>query len=166
MPRETLTIRLAEPSDYDKLWAFFQENNRADVTAHFQPFPLTEESARFICHEEKKDRYYLAFDGEQLIGLSMLRGWDEGYDIPAYGLIIDYRLHTKGFGTVVVNHAFAEARSLGSPGVRITTHATNDAVNHFCRKHGFEMLSKEPIELDGKPNHKIVWQLNFTPDSA
>lgn len=157
-------IREVEPSDLDDLLRLFEENNRSEITKRFHPFPLTPEMAQFICAVPKKDRYYVAYYQGELVGLGMLRGWDEGYDIPAFGAFIDYRHHTKGFGGTIGDHAIAEARRIGSPAVRISGHVSNPVIHHYCSTRGFTLLSKDPIELDGKPDFKVVWQLDLADE--
>lgn len=155
-------LREAQESDYEEMLRFFAENNRIEITKRFRPFPLTPEMAHFICKEPKKDRYYVAYYEGKLVGLGMLRGWDEGYDIPAFGTFIDYRHHAKRFGITILDHAIADARRLGSPAIRISGHASNAVVVHYCESRGWTMLSKEPVELEGEPDFKMVWQMDLT----
>ena len=45
-----------------------------------------------------QDDYYVAARGEDLLGFSMLRGFDEGYEIPSFGIFVDHESHGQGIG--------------------------------------------------------------------
>ena len=71
----------------------FSRNAGIDTTRVFDPFPLTVETARTIAERPDKDRYFAAeLDGE-LLGITMLRGWEEGYETPSFGILVDREHH-------------------------------------------------------------------------
>lgn len=58
------------------------------------------------------DRFWGIFCGptplsDNLIGLIMLRGWDEGYKRPALGIYIDYKYGKKGLFTLALRYAIS-----------------------------------------------------------
>lgn len=123
--------------DEAALAAFFEENNRPEVTAHFHPFPLNAETAHRICAEPRRDRYFAAWDYDAIAGLAMLRGWDEGYAIPSFGIMVDHRRHGQGHGRALTEHALALAGELGCARVRLTVHADNTRAVELYQRAGF-----------------------------
>ncbi|GAH34656.1 unnamed protein product, partial [marine sediment metagenome] len=99
-----LEIRPVRRQDHQKISLFFKTNNISQITRHFTPFQLNDKSARYITRTDHKDPYYLALTQTQVIGLSMLRGWDEGFSTPSIGILIDYRYHNKGIGRKLMNY--------------------------------------------------------------
>jgi [ribosomal protein S18]-alanine N-acetyltransferase len=130
--------------DEASLAAFFEENNRPEVTKNFHPFPLDAESAHRICAEPRRDRYFAAWDYAEIAGLAMLRGWDEGYDVPSFGIIVDHRRHGKGYGKALTSHALELARQLGCERVRLTVHADNPRAVALYEKAGFKTTETLP----------------------
>ena len=155
----TITIRPVETGDYQALADFFAANDRAEVTGTFNPFPLTAETAHRIACVLKQDRYYVAVSGEPegaIVGLCMLRGWDEGYAVPSFGVFVDWRQHGRGLGRRLTEFAVAEAKALGCSRVRLTVFASNAPAVHLYRSVGFEETDRETVERDGEPDVKIV----------
>ena len=87
-----VVLREMGADDEDALAAFLSRNDVAEVTAHFHPFPLTPETARRLTRRTHDDRYYVAVDGSEIVALSMLRGWDQGYEVPSFGILVDQAL--------------------------------------------------------------------------
>ena len=54
----------------------------------FHPHPFTTEAARERAAYTGKDLYYVVIEGDEILGYGMLRGWDEGYEVPSLGIVI------------------------------------------------------------------------------
>ena len=87
MPFPDVAIREIGPEDRAELARFLEENDRPEIVRTFNPFPMTAATAERIAAAPRRDRYYGAFDDGRLVALSMLRGWDEGYDVPSFGIV-------------------------------------------------------------------------------
>src|SRR5208337_259421 len=97
----TSALELREIAETDEvcLASFFTDNNAPQVVRQFNPFPLTAELARTIAKVRCRDHYYGAFLGDRMVGFSMLRGWDDGYTVPSFGILIDRDFHGRGYGS-------------------------------------------------------------------
>ncbi len=74
---------------YEMLLQFFDEINCHEYTKNFSPHPLDKATALAICNYEGRDLYYaVLLNGMEIIAYGMLRGWDEGYEIPSIGLCV------------------------------------------------------------------------------
>ncbi len=56
---------------------------------YFTPFAFDEATVVGVLTRAREDVFGGFYRGGELIGFFMLRGWDEGYDVPALGVLID-----------------------------------------------------------------------------
>ncbi len=148
-----------EPIHGDDLAVFLEENDVPAVTGTFNPFPMSAESARKIAHLPRQDRYYGALMANRIICLSMLRGWDEGYVVPSFGIIVDYRYHSLGVGSRLLEYTIRQAQALSCSQIRLTVYSSNSPAVHLYRSRGFIEQTRESVNLMGKPDEKIVMVL-------
>ena len=59
-----------------------------DYSKYFIPFDFTVESVSAVLNKAEQDMYYGIYINSKLAGFYMLRGWDAGYEIPSYGVLI------------------------------------------------------------------------------
>jgi ribosomal protein S18 acetylase RimI-like enzyme len=137
-------IREILAEDAAALATFFSENNRPEITSTFYPFPLDEENARRIATVPRRDRYFAAWEGKAIVGLGMLRGWDEGFAVPSFGVVVDHRAQGRGFGRALSEHALAVAREAGCERVRLTVHANREPVVRLYERAGFRRADELP----------------------
>lgn len=150
------TIRQIQISDYEELIRFFEENNRAEITKRFHPFPLTPQTVYQITRASHLDRYYSAIWDGRIVGLCMLRGWDEGFDIPSFGVFVDYRCHGLGLGRLMTEFALDEARKLDCSTIRLSVYESNTNALNLYRAIGFREISREHLVLAGQADTKII----------
>lgn len=140
-------IRQLIASDTSMLARFFSLNNQPEIVKTFHPFPLNAESALKICAEPGKDRYFASFDGDVIEGFGMLRGWNEGYSIPSFGIFTDHRLQGRGVGRALTAYALKLSRELGCAKVRLSVHPDNARAVELYKKVGFEPAETLPNGL-------------------
>lgn len=152
----TATIRQVHDTDYEALARFFEENNKSEITRQFHPFPLSSQTAHQIACTSYLDRYYIAIWDEHIVGFCMLRGWDEGFEIPSFGIIVDYRHHKHNLGRQMTEFAISEARNLGCQSVRLSVYASNVRAMSFYLSLGFREISHESCVVAGESDEKII----------
>lgn len=151
-----IVIREIEGGDREALASFFCANNVPEITDHFTPFALDAKTAKRIACEEREDRYYLgAIEGE-VVAMTMLRGADEGFEIPSFGIMVDRRFHGKGLGRKMTEFTLSAARELGYDRVRLTVFAENKAAHTLYLSLGFKQVDKEQVEVTGQADTKII----------
>ncbi len=153
-----ITVRPIGVDDFPTLSRFFADNNVLSITRKFYPFPLTGQTAFEITQKSHKDRYYLAFMGETVVGLAMLRGWDEGYEVPSFGVLVDRRFHNRGIGKKLTRFALAEAKILGCRKVRLSVLASNASALHIYASLGFKETDRTTALARGEAETKIVME--------
>lgn len=162
-----LEVRPLGPGDGDALAELFTRNDRDAVTRTFDPFPLTADVAHRLAEHAGRDRCFGAFDPTgELVAMSMLRGWDEGFEIPSLGMLVDHEHHGRGIGGAVLDATIAAARGLGAGAVRLSVYATNPVAHRLYRGRGFTEIDRADVERAGGPDVRIVMLLEFGEDGA
>ncbi|MBI1912007.1 MAG: GNAT family N-acetyltransferase [Deltaproteobacteria bacterium] len=120
------------------LLEFFKTINIPLYTKDFSPHPFDEDNAKRICCYGGRDQYYgITLGGINIIGYGMLRGWDEGYEIPSIGLCILKEYQGKHLGKTFMN--FLEAASLlgGASKIMLKVKKDNKTAKALYDKQGF-----------------------------
>jgi [ribosomal protein S18]-alanine N-acetyltransferase len=157
----TLRFRSVGPTDVDILRELFESNLGSVVSKTFDPFPLTIEQAEKIALVPREDGYYLAFDQDRVVAMSMLRGFDEGYEIPSFGIFVDHEQHGRGIGRRLTVWTIEQAQALGCPSVRLSVYSQNSPAVRLYESLGFAEQSREPTERNGYMEEKIVMTLDL-----
>ena len=156
-----IQIREIKADDIDLLAQFFDNNNQPAITKHFHPFPLTYDTACTIATTRHRDRYYVAIDNK-IIGFCMLRGWDEGYEIPSFGVLVDHHHQGQGLGRKLTEFAISEAEKLSCKSVRLSVYTSNTRALHLYRSLKFKEISRQEISVDKVTDTKIVMLRTLT----
>lgn len=149
-PPRNLSIQPLKPADRADLIALFAAfTSDPGTVAFFHPHPFTAEYAIGLCDYPRRDRYYLARVDGLPVGYSMLRGWDEGYKVPSFGVGVHPGARGWGVGRALTTHAIAESRATGAPSLRLTVFKTNTTARRIYEKHGFRFSDKDADSLLG-----------------
>ncbi len=145
-------IRPVVAEDAPALAAFF-ETLAADEEAQtfFHPHPLTAEYAASLCRSvsTSRDGYFVAEYAGRIVGYSMLRGWDEGYEVPSWGGAVHPALRDAGIGKQLLVHAVLESVARGAKKMRLTVYKSNVRGVHVYGKIGFGFSEKDERSLVG-----------------
>jgi RimJ/RimL family protein N-acetyltransferase len=151
-----MEIRLIKEEDYELLAAFFSNNDIVAITRFFTPFPLTRKTARWIACEEHQDKYYFGIVDEAVIGFSMLRGWEEGYSIPSFGMFIDNAKHGLGYGKQLLDLTIDAASQLGCAQVRLSVRLGNQPAYRIYKSRGFKEIERTELVIKDTRDEKII----------
>lgn len=134
-----ISIRALTPADVSALGKLFLRLASDNASSHFHPHPLTLEEAQRVGNGQpgRRDEYFGACTETRVIGYGMLRGWDEGYDIPAFGVAVDPDYRRRGVARKLLRHALALARERGSQTVMIKVHGQNPRARELYASEGF-----------------------------
>lgn len=160
----TLHKRLSVPVTAETqglLRAFFCRNARSEITDSFTAFPLDEAQADRLATYRGRDKYFLFCEAGTPVGFWMLRGWDEGYDVPSFGVFVDYEHQGKGLGREMVREAMRTAAEMGSLAVRLTVYPSNARAVALYLSEGFtiqgdpaaeKLVMLKPLRAAGNPD--------------
>lgn len=150
MRQSTGAIRIRQllARDARALGELFDELREDPASVHFHPHPFTDEAARRIAEHAgiRRDSYFGAFQDDRLIGYGMLRGWDEGYEIPSFGVAVGIQSRGMGIGRRLLRHAVSIARRRRAPSVMLKVHPANANAKVLYESEGFIF---DPTPLEG-----------------
>ena len=138
-----MEFRVAGPGDERLLAELF---SHIDET-FFRPHPFTAEEAHRIANLSGLDLYALLVDGERPLAYGMLRGWDEGFAIPALGIAVRTDAQGRGLGRLMMAHLHHAARTRGAGEIRLRVHADNVRARKLYESLGYAYRGEERGEL-------------------
>jgi [ribosomal protein S18]-alanine N-acetyltransferase len=117
--------RLVRPEDAVALGGLFERLRRQGAEAFFHPHPLTREAAAELAVYAGRDVYCVRQIGEELVGYGMLRGWEEGFEVPSLGLAIEAAHQGRGHGRCLMEFMHELARQRGAKRIRLRVYPDN-----------------------------------------
>ena len=140
---ESVRTRPLRPEDAEELGDLFDELAADPEARHFHPHPLTRAEAKRIAARSgiRDDLYFAAFIKGRLAGYGMLRGWDEGYVIPSFGVAVGVGYRGAGVGRTLLRYAISAARRRGARSVILKVHPSNASAWHIYESEGFTFYS-------------------------
>jgi RimJ/RimL family protein N-acetyltransferase len=109
----------------------------SEYVRFFTPFRFDHATVLKLLTQRDQDLFFGIYWQERLIGFSMLRGWDEGYEVPAYGVLIDEKYSGYGLATLTLRLVKAVCRLRGSPAIMLKVHPANTRATKLFERAGF-----------------------------
>jgi RimJ/RimL family protein N-acetyltransferase len=103
----------------------FMRRQPAEYLRFFYAFGAEEQSIAEMLSKTEKDIYSGVFWKTDLIGVFMLRGWDAGYDIPSFGVLIDEKYRGGAFMRLTLDTAKLICRLSGAKRLMAKIHPDN-----------------------------------------
>ena len=155
-----LRVARLSPADADDLAELFERNAVESVTDSFDPFPLTPATAQALTTAAGHDRFLGGRLDGRLVAFAMLRGWDQGFAVPSFGVLVDVEHQGRGIGRAVTEWAREESRGLGCPRLRLSVYRHNLRAHGLYVSLGFrEVVRRPPTAAD--PRERIVMELEL-----
>jgi ribosomal protein S18 acetylase RimI-like enzyme len=151
-----LAIEPVQARHVQALVELFERNRVPAVRDSFDPFPLTADEAERIALQPRRDAYFVASLQGGLVAMSMLRGFDEGFEVPSFGIFVDHRHHGQGIGRRLTAWTVGEARRRRYPSVRLSVYASNAGALHLYRSLGFKEQQRDIVTRAGGEDEKIL----------
>jgi ribosomal protein S18 acetylase RimI-like enzyme len=130
-----LTIESLCILNYKFLYDYLERNK--ENFKYFQPHPFTLEYLHNLSTSYEKDCYYLMVFDNKVIGYGMLRGLDNGYEVPTMGVSIDYKFRNNGLATLFINFMEMTCKLNGISKVRIGVMKGNYSVELLYKNLGY-----------------------------
>ena len=121
-----------------------QYQEPADYLRFFHAFGADEAAIEEILTSRKKDVYSGLFWRETLVCVFMLRGWDEGYAIPSFGLVVAADRRGREVLTVAMEAAKLISRLAGADRMMCKVHPENVGATRGALRLGWIAESEEP----------------------
>lgn len=131
-----LSIRPLGIDDAAALSSFLQ-SQATGYARFFRPFSFDFNTITDVLANGRQDVLMGMYWQEQMVGFFMLRGWDEGYDVPAFGILIDESYRGYGLEMLSLETAKIICRLRGASRMMIKMHPDNISAKGVARKTGF-----------------------------
>lgn len=131
------------------LMDFLRDLREAGDSEFFYPHPFTDEAIENVIKQVRKDVYCVLAEGQKILGYGMLRGWDEGFEIPSLGIAIHPSARGTGLGRVLMHILHASARRKGATRVRLKVKSGNIRAAKFYESLGYTFKYEEAGYLVG-----------------
>lgn len=106
------------------------------VEPTFRPFDFTPEAIRKAVKEG--DEHWLIHSAERRVyAYGMLRGWAEGYRVPALGIAVDLMYRRKGLASAMIMFLHYRARERGASHVMLHVDEENLGAQSLYRAMGY-----------------------------
>ena len=156
-------IRALRTGDGEALARLLEDHAATEAARVFHPFPLTRDTALRLVTAARADRYWGAWIDGRMVGFAMLRGWDAGFEVPSFGILVDCRFRRRGIGTTLTAEALQTARIAGCRWVRLTVYASNRVALRLFDRAGFREVSREPGSAGGEQDTRILMRCVLPP---
>src|SRR5437868_5658457 len=161
---EGLSFSALSADDAAALADLFERNRIPEVVSQFDPFPLSRETASALATDPGEDRYFAAWLDGRIVAFSMLRGWNEGFEVPSFGILVDLAHPREGIGRWLTERTCEEARKLGCTRVRLSVYGSNKHARSLYENIGFiESSRDEEVRSDVRADERIVMELALRP---
>ena len=117
------------------------------ATVH--PHPFTPEHALTIAHYSGRDYYAAMLIDDEMVAYGMLRGWDEGFEIPSLGIVVGASHRGLGLGRGMMEYLHAVARDRGALTIRLKVYKSNAVAAQLYRRMGYVLSDHNEREWLG-----------------
>jgi ribosomal protein S18 acetylase RimI-like enzyme len=143
-----IEIRAVGSADTGRLARFFETLAAHGIDRVFRPHALSEESARERATYLGRDLYFMLIEKNEdlendVLGYGILRGWDEGYEIPSLGIAIRPDAQRQGLARLLMNFLHVAALRRGAKAVRLRVLPSNGAAVSLYRSLGYDLVPEK-----------------------
>ncbi|WP_223910680.1 GNAT family N-acetyltransferase [Geobacter sp. AOG1] len=107
---------------------------------YFIPFPADFNSLEVRLGTVREDRYWGIWYGGNLAGFFMMRGFDEGYQRPSFGVYIAQAYSRKGLSGFALDYCMCWCRVNSIETMMLKVHPDNHYARQTYEKAGFSAL--------------------------
>jgi GNAT superfamily N-acetyltransferase len=149
MARPILSFCQVRPEHEPALAGFFAELAADGDDRWFHPHPFTAEAAARIARCQQQDLYCVALCDEAVLAYGMLRGWEEGYEVPSLGIAVARAARGTGLARSFMHYLHSCARVRGSRIVRLKVYPENLPAKRLYESLGYQFDTVQAGQLVG-----------------
>lgn len=150
-----LLIARISPKD-GSAWSELLTSDDDDYRRYFIPFATDRESLEERLQSAREDRYWGLWFGGNLAGFFMMRGFDEGYKRPSFGVYIARSYSGKGLSKLALEYCMNWCRMNDIDAMMLKVHPDNRYARHTYEKAGFNIVG--PCERTGHVVMEKRWE--------
>lgn len=153
-PTINLAIEQLTP-EHSHLLSAMLVSQSPKYTQYFVPFSYDHQSIHERLANAQSDKYWGMWCNRELAGFFMLRGFDEGYMRPSYGVLISEPYANKGLAKLTLTHALSWCRLNQLEAIMLKVHPDNIYAKRAYEKMGFQHI--EPCPRTGHLIMEVSW---------
>lgn len=150
----TIDIREMTLSNVPDLIALFNQS-ASNYSQYFTPFSFDTSTFYSLLRVKQRDRYYCILVDKQVAGFYMLRGLDQAYTTPAFGVWIAEEYSGQGLARSTLNHAVIVCAQLGCHDLLLKVHPENKRAKRMYERFGFRQVAIDST------SHNIIYRLEL-----
>lgn len=131
-----IEIRILNVEDADDLLSLTQSDDRS-YKKYFSAFDEDISVISKILCEYDRDRYWGIWVGAELAGMFMLRGFDKGFEIPAYGVYVARKFSGCGLANTTLHYSMCWCKINGISELMLSVHKDNIVARGLYEANGF-----------------------------
>ncbi|MEI8229660.1 MAG: GNAT family N-acetyltransferase [Candidatus Peregrinibacteria bacterium] len=108
-----------------------------DYRAHFIPFPFDRAALLSRMTSAQKDRYWVIRVRGRIGCFFMLRGFDEGFERPSFGVYVGEHFAGSGLAGLALHYVLSWCHLHSVASVMLKVHPENSAARHIYERAGF-----------------------------
>lgn len=151
-----LTVRPLTAEDAPALANMLQRQPQTYMQ-YFIPFAFDEATIAGLLERCQEDLYMGLFWENQLAGFFMLRGWDEGYTVPAYGVTIDEAFSGLGLARLTLGLSKTICRLRSASRLMLKVHPDNTVAKRLYEDAGFIQTGVD------ERNNNLIYHFDLSP---
>lgn len=93
--------------------------------------------------KKEKDYFVFLMDTDTIAAYGMLRGWQEGFEIPSLGIMTDVNYRGKGISGKMMEHLHEVAKEKNCERIRLTVYKENIKAISLYNKLGYQFFDHE-----------------------
>ena len=130
-------------------------SEKSDYSKYFIPFDFGQHSIHSLLKKSIADKYYGIFVDRGLSGFYMLRGIDEGFSVPAYGVFISKKYSGLGLAKLTLYHAYSVCKTNNIKEMMLKVHPENTYAKKMYEDFGFKFSGKD------KKNDNFIYKIKI-----
>ncbi len=115
-----------------------------DYARFFSPFEFSLDTVANVLSNQGDDVFIGLYWEDRIIGFFLLRGWNDGYEVPTFGIIIDKKYRGYELEMLSLDTAKIICRLRGAERLMLKMHPDNISAKGVMRKIGFIQIGVEP----------------------
>lgn len=136
------TVRPLAAADAPQLSRMLRAQSPAYVR-FFTPFSFDPDTINGMLARQLEDVFMGIYLRDELAGFFMLRGWDEGYEAPSYGVLIDERFSGYGLTRLSLKMAKSICKLRRAPRLILKVHPDNLVAKTLFEEAGFTRAGRD-----------------------
>lgn len=143
-----LECLLLRPGLEDALGRFLADLAANGDDAFFHPHGGDQATLRSLANDPGRDVHLLMVHLGDVVAYGLLRGWNEGFEVPSLGIAVHPSSRRHGVGRLMMEHLETIARLRGATVIRLRVRSDNHDARRVYEHRGYSFTaSKESSGL-------------------